>query len=134
MPLDREHAAARGSGGAVRVRAAEAGPPAPTGRQEQDEKENPKLPPPIFSYFHDEHYLCGFDMYMNTWSTEITGSSPELVRDDVLAAGIPDETQRDTAHTKSLTIVENRFRLTLPKEQVLHGTLPTALVRGQAPG
>ncbi|WUJ18940.1 tyrosine-type recombinase/integrase [Streptomyces sp. NBC_00390] len=37
MPLGQERAAARGGDGAVREQAAAAGPPAPTGRQEQDQ-------------------------------------------------------------------------------------------------
>lgn len=97
------------------------------------EKENPKLPPPIFSYLHNEHALCDFNMYMHTWSSEVTGSTPELIQDDILNAGIPEETERDVAHANSLAIVERRFQLTLPKEQVLHGELPSALIKGQAP-
>ena len=94
-----------------------------------DEQENPKLPPPTFSYLHDDRYVCGFDMYMHTWSSEIKGSNPELLHDDILAAGIPDETDSDAAHAKSLALVESRFQLTLPKELVLHGELPAALIR-----
>ncbi|WEH33394.1 DUF6461 domain-containing protein [Streptomyces sp. AM 4-1-1] len=96
------------------------------------ESQNPKLPPPEFSYFHDGRYMCGFDMYMHTWSHEITGTSPELVQEAVLAAGIPDEPERDVAHAKSLDVVERTFRLSLPREQVLHGKLPSALIQGQA--
>ncbi|MEU1711050.1 DUF6461 domain-containing protein [Streptomyces sp. NPDC005706] len=95
------------------------------------EKENPKLPPPAFSYFHDGSYLCGFDMFMHTWSSEITGSQPDLVREAVLSAGIPGEANRDMAHTRSLAIVEKQFQLTLPREEVLHGTLSAALIKGQ---
>ncbi|MEU5092270.1 DUF6461 domain-containing protein [Streptomyces sp. NPDC021356] len=98
------------------------------------EKENPKLPPPTFSYFHDGRYMCGFDMYMYTWSVEITGAHPGLVKEAVLTAGIPGETERDVAHTKSLAIVENQFQLTLPRGQVLDEALPTALIRGQTAG
>ncbi|MFF2852806.1 DUF6461 domain-containing protein [Streptomyces sp. NPDC058001] len=94
------------------------------------EKENPKLPPPVFTYFHDGQYMCGFDMFM-AWSLEISGPRPDLIRGDVETAGIPGETDRDTAHRKSLTVVEERFRLTLPKEPVLHGQLPAALIAGQ---
>ncbi|WP_327323425.1 DUF6461 domain-containing protein [Streptomyces sp. NBC_01210] len=97
------------------------------------ESQNPKLPPPDFSYFHDGHYLCGFDMYMHTWSHEITGSRPDLVSAAVQAAGIPDENRRDVSHAKSLAVVEEQFSLTLPKEQVLHGALPAALIKGQVP-
>ncbi|MEV0982601.1 DUF6461 domain-containing protein [Streptomyces sp. NPDC049915] len=94
------------------------------------EKQNPKLPPPTFSYFHDGRYMCGFDMYMHTWSSEITGSQPGLVSEAVLGAGIPGETERDVAHAKSLAIVEKQFQLTLPREEVLHGAVAAALIKG----
>ncbi|MDQ8704526.1 DUF6461 domain-containing protein [Streptomyces sp. LHD-70] len=94
------------------------------------EMENPKLPPPAFAYFRDGEYMCGFDMFMHSWSHEITGPRSDLVRGDVEAAGIPAETDRDTAHRKSLTVVEERFGLTLPKELVLGGKLPAALIAG----
>lgn len=96
------------------------------------EAENPKVPPPDFIYLHDERTVCAFDMTF-TWSSEIVGSSPELVQDEVLAAGLPGETNRDVAHARSLAVVERRFRLTLPREQVLYGTLPAALINGQEP-
>ncbi|MFF1398134.1 DUF6461 domain-containing protein [Streptomyces sp. NPDC058287] len=95
------------------------------------ESQNPKLPPPKFTYFHDGDYMCGFDMYMHTWSHEVTGSRPDLVSAALQAAGVPDEDRRDVAHAKSLAVVEERFQLTLPKELVLHGKLPAALIRGQ---
>ncbi|MET7541595.1 hypothetical protein [Streptomyces sp. NPDC005507] len=94
------------------------------------EKENPKLPPPVFAYFRDGRYMCGFHMCMS-WSQEITGPHPDLVRGDVGAAGIFSETDGDLAHSKSLSVVEQRFRLTLPKALVLQGKLPTALIAGQ---
>ncbi|MGW6399160.1 hypothetical protein [Streptomyces sp. NPDC055134] len=68
---------------------------------------------------------------MHTWSHDITGSRPDLVGAALQAAGVADEDTRDTAHTKSLAVVEEQFQLTLPKEQVLHGKLPAALIRGQ---
>ncbi|MFJ6573350.1 DUF6461 domain-containing protein [Streptomyces sp. NPDC091292] len=95
------------------------------------ETQNPKVPPPEFTYFHDGQYMCGFDMYMHTWSHEITGSRPDLISAAVQAAGIPGEDDRDTAHTKSLAVVEKQFNLTLPKERVLRGVLPAALINGQ---
>lgn len=95
------------------------------------EKQNPKLPPPTFSYFHDGRYLCGFDMYMHRWSSEITGVQPDLISQAVLDAGIPSETARDSAHTKTLAVVEKQFQLTLPRDEVLHGSLPAALITGQ---
>ncbi|EFL30344.1 conserved hypothetical protein [Streptomyces viridochromogenes DSM 40736] len=97
------------------------------------EKQNPKVPPPAFAYFHDDHYVCGFDMYMHTWSQEITGPGADLVRADIVAAGIPEETERDTAHRASLAVLEQRFELALPRDLILDAPLPTALVRGQQP-
>lgn len=80
------------------------------------ECDNPKLPPPTFSYFHDGRLLCSFDMYMHTWSHEVTGTQPELIHPQLIAAGVPDKTDRDTAHIKSLKVVEERFGLTLPRD------------------
>jgi hypothetical protein len=97
------------------------------------ETQNPKLPPPEFSYFRDGAYVCGFQMYMHTWSHEITGPRPELLAEAVRAAGIPDEADRGAAHAKSLAVVEETFRLTLPREQVLHQAVPAALIKGQSP-
>ncbi|GAA1286028.1 DUF6461 domain-containing protein [Streptomyces sp. NBC_01474] len=96
------------------------------------EQENPKLPPPLFTYYHDGQYMCGFDMFMHTWSQEIAGTRPDLIRSEVENAGIPTETDRNVAHLESLKIVESRFHLNLPKELVLYGELPAALIAGQS--
>ncbi|MGW0863649.1 DUF6461 domain-containing protein [Streptomyces sp. NPDC002611] len=97
------------------------------------ETQNPKRPPPEFSYFRDGGYVCGFQMYMHTWSHEITGPHPELLSDAVRAAGVPDEEDRGSAHARSLAVVEQVFGLTLPRDQVLHRAVPAALIRGQTP-
>ena len=97
------------------------------------EKQNPKVPPPAFAYFHDDQHVCGFDMYMHTWSQEITGPGADLLRAEIDAAGIPQERERDTAHRASLAVLEQRFELTLPRDLILDTSLPTALVRGQQP-
>ncbi|UNO43464.1 hypothetical protein [Streptomyces sp. MST-110588] len=97
------------------------------------EKQNPKVPPPAFAYFHDDHYVCGFDMYMYTWSQEITGPGADIVRTDIIAAKIPQERKRDAAHRASLAVLEQRFELALPRDLILGAALPTALVRGQQP-
>ncbi|MFJ8827042.1 hypothetical protein ACIREE_35395 [Streptomyces sp. NPDC102467] len=94
------------------------------------ETQNPKAPPPQFAFYRDGAYACGFHMYMHTWSHEITGPDAALIRTDIAAAGIHDETTRETAHRKSLAVVENRFTLTLPMERILHAPLPAALVYG----
>ncbi|UOB13734.1 hypothetical protein MQE23_33820 [Streptomyces sp. HP-A2021] len=70
---------------------------------------------------------------MHTWSHEITGPRPELLGEAVRAVGILDEDDRDAAHAKSLAVVEETFRLTLPREQVLHQAVPAALIKGQLP-
>ncbi|MFE2672884.1 hypothetical protein [Streptomyces hygroscopicus] len=95
------------------------------------EEQNPKVPPPVFAYFHDDRYVCGFNMYMYTWSQEITGPGADLIRADVIAAGIPEERKRDTAHRASLAVLEQRFELALPRDLILGASLPTALLRGQ---
>ncbi|MFC9510142.1 DUF6461 domain-containing protein [Streptomyces sp. NPDC057002] len=97
------------------------------------ETQNPKLPPPEFNYFRDGVHVCGFQMYMHTWSHEITGLRPELLSDAVQAVGIPDEDDRDAAHAKSLAVVEQAFRLTLPRDRLLHQAVPAALIKGQTP-
>ncbi|WP_328754282.1 hypothetical protein OHA28_12255 [Streptomyces sp. NBC_00269] len=76
--------------------------------------------------------MCGFDMFMHTWSQEIAGTRPDLIRSEVENAGIPTETDRNVAHLESLKIVESRFHLNLPKELVLYGELPAALIAGQS--
>jgi hypothetical protein len=78
-------------------------------------------------------YARGFDMYMHTWSQEITGPGADLVRADIIAVGIPEERKRGTAHRASLAVLEQRFELALPRDLVLGASLPTALVRGQQP-
>jgi hypothetical protein len=45
----------------------------------------------------------------------------------------PEEQKKDTAHRASLTVLEQRFELVLPRNLVLGAPLPTALVRGQQP-
>lgn len=72
-------------------------------------------------------------MYMYTWSQEITGPGAYLIRDDIIAARIPEETNRDTAHRTSLAVLEQRFELALPRDLILNASLPTTLVRGQQP-
>ncbi|QKW51490.1 DUF6461 domain-containing protein [Streptomyces buecherae] len=94
------------------------------------ETQNPKVPPPQFTFYRDGEYACGFDMYMYTWSHEVTGPDADLIHADIEAAGIHNEDRRETAHLKSLTIIEKRFTLTLPMNQILHGSLPAALVHG----
>ncbi|WP_435215419.1 hypothetical protein [Streptomyces sp. bgisy034] len=49
-------------------------------------------------------------MYIHTWSHEITGPGADLIRADLIAAGIPEERKRDTAHRASLAVLEQRFR------------------------
>ncbi|GHE53583.1 hypothetical protein GCM10018785_23910 [Streptomyces longispororuber] len=68
---------------------------------------------------------------MHTWSQEVTGPGADLVRADIVAAGIPEETERDTAHRASLAVLEQRFELALPRELILGAPRPTALVGGQ---
>ncbi|QEU89889.1 hypothetical protein CP970_02155 [Streptomyces kanamyceticus] len=41
------------------------------------ESENPKAPPPSFSYFHQETYMCGFDLCS---FPDVGGTAPELIR------------------------------------------------------
>ncbi|EPJ36013.1 hypothetical protein STAFG_6930 [Streptomyces afghaniensis 772] len=77
--------------------------------------------------------MCGFDMYMHTWSQEITGPGADLIRAEIDAAGIPEQRERDTAHRASLAVLEQRFELALPRDLILDASLPTALVRGQQP-
>ncbi|MFA3874073.1 hypothetical protein ABS735_10350 [Streptomyces sp. MMCC 100] len=94
------------------------------------ESQNPKVPPPEFTFCRDGDYACGFHMYMHTWSHEVTGPDAALVQADIEAAGIHNEDRREIAHRKSLTVIENRFALTLPMHRILHDSLSTALVQG----
>ncbi|MWA16104.1 hypothetical protein [Streptomyces sp. BA2] len=89
------------------------------------ESENPKVPPPSFSYFHQETYMCGFDLCS---FPDVGGTAPELILRDVQAAGIEGEEDRDAAHVRSLSVVEDRFGLSLPRMQMLEGLLPAATI------
>ncbi|WP_234433925.1 hypothetical protein [Streptomyces rimosus] len=68
---------------------------------------------------------------MYTWSQEITGPGADLIHSDIIAAGIPEEEKRDTAHRASLAVLEQHFELALPRDLILGASLPTAFVRGQ---
>ncbi|MFE6165213.1 DUF6461 domain-containing protein [Streptomyces sp. NPDC056486] len=89
------------------------------------ESDNPKVPPPSFSYFHQETYMCGFDLCS---FPDVGGTEPELILGDVQAAGIEGEEDRDAAHARSLSVVEDRFGLSLPRMQILEGLLPAATI------
>ncbi|WP_367038369.1 hypothetical protein [Streptomyces sp. Je 1-332] len=89
------------------------------------ESENPKVPPPSFSYFHQETYMCGFDLCS---FPHVGGTAPDLLLRDVQAAGIEGEESRDAAHARSLSVLEERFGLSLPRGQILKGLLPAATV------
>ncbi|MFD5557658.1 hypothetical protein ACFWIA_27930 [Streptomyces sp. NPDC127068] len=97
-----------------------------------NDAQNSKAPPPQFELYRDGEYACGFHMYMHTWSHEITGPDSSLIQADIEAAGIHDEERRETAHLKSLAIIEKRFKLALPMGQILNESLSTALVHGHA--
>lgn len=85
------------------------------------EKENPKLPPPVFAYFRDGRYMCGFDMCMS-WSQEITGPRPDLVRGDLEAAGDLLRDGRDLAHSKSSASLSNGFVSPCPRSWCCKGS------------
>ncbi|MCD7442554.1 hypothetical protein K4B79_30585 [Streptomyces lincolnensis] len=96
---------------------------------------NGKPVPPWFAYRHDERLMCKFNLHLDAgWSWGSPDGDPEVaaaVRDRLTAAGLPDEDlDRRTVHRTSLRVLQEHFGLTLPRGQIVQGTLPTLLLTG----
>lgn len=81
--------------------------------------EHPNVPPPHFRYNHDGVYEVMFDLNDSDWVgvVDVFGKNAELV------AALEADKRRP------MEILEQRFGLTLPKETILTGTLPAAIIR-----
>ncbi|WP_146608258.1 hypothetical protein [Streptomyces sp. NTH33] len=104
------------------------------------EEENGKPVPPHFAYQHDGRTLSYFNLHLDgSWGYDgVTGDDRELcaaVEADLTAAGLPlddpDELSedRDRVHRTCLEVIERRFGLTLPRDRILDGALPTVLMK-----
>lgn len=94
---------------------------------------DPESPPPSFAYFHDDQYVCGFDMYIHTWSHEITGPGADLIRTGLSR---PESRRRGEGTRRTVPLSpcwSSAFELALPRDLILGTSLPTVLVRDQQP-
>ncbi|MEW2051627.1 hypothetical protein, partial [Streptomyces sp. NPDC005476] len=81
--------------------------------------EHPNVPPPHFRYNHDGVYEVMCDLNNDDWTgvVNVLGDNAELV------AALEADRRRP------MEILEQRFGLTLPKEAILTGTLPAAIIK-----
>ncbi|MFF4757694.1 DUF6461 domain-containing protein [Streptomyces sp. NPDC001292] len=104
------------------------------------EEENGKPVPPDFAYQHDGRTLCFFNLHLDSsWGFDgVTGDDPELcaaLEADLTAAGLSLDAAEEQSenpeavHRTCLKVIEQRFGLTLPRDQILNGPLPTSLMK-----
>ncbi|MEV7792207.1 DUF6461 domain-containing protein [Streptomyces sp. NPDC087512] len=98
------------------------------------EEENVKPVPPRFAYTHDGRPMCVFNLHLDrSWGDgEVTGDPAVAPRVEAVlkAAGLPgDGLDRRTAHRTSLEVLEGLFELSLPRREILEGTLPAVVLR-----
>ncbi|MFH9663529.1 hypothetical protein ACH4NF_35250 [Streptomyces sp. NPDC017248] len=81
--------------------------------------EHPNVPPPHFRYNHDGVYEVMCDLNNDDWAgvVNVLGDNAELI------AALEVDKRRP------MEILEQRFGLTLPKEAILTGTLPAAIIK-----
>ncbi|MFC9484596.1 DUF6461 domain-containing protein [Streptomyces hydrogenans] len=97
------------------------------------EEENGKPVPPQFEYFHDGRLLSACNLHLDaSWGYQrVDGEHGTAARLQQLltAAGLPDpERDEREVHRTALGIVEKFFGLSLPKNQIVSGTLPAVLL------
>ncbi|MEV6728587.1 hypothetical protein [Streptomyces sp. NPDC051364] len=97
------------------------------------EEENGKPVPPQFAYVHDEVVLSAFNLHLDgSWGYDGVVGEPEVasrVQAELTAAGLPDEeADRRDVHRTALGIVERHFGLSLPRDEIVTGTLPAVLL------
>ncbi|WP_030291385.1 hypothetical protein [Streptomyces katrae] len=97
------------------------------------EEENGKPVPPQFSYVRDEVVLSAFNLYLDgSWGYDGVVGEPEVaarVQAELTAAGLPDEAAgRRDVHRTALGVVERHFGLSLPRDEIVTGTLPAVLL------
>ncbi|MFF3861264.1 DUF6461 domain-containing protein [Streptomyces sp. NPDC002209] len=95
---------------------------------------SPDHPPAMFSYARDGADVCSFGIGEEVWRW---GEQPDLLLPELIAAGVlhpdgeyarpEDESYRDRdRHT--LALIESRFGLSLPRDEVLKQRLPAFLI------
>ncbi|MCX4525734.1 MULTISPECIES: hypothetical protein [unclassified Streptomyces] len=102
------------------------------------EEENGKPVPPQFAYTRDEVLLSAFNLHLDgSWGYDGVDGDPETasrVQAELTAAGLPaDEGACDDAddrevHRTALGVLERHFGLSLPREEIVSGTLPAVLL------
>lgn len=97
------------------------------------QEENGKPVPPYFTYRHDEKLMCTFNLHLDgSWGHGSPEGDPEVaaaVLERLTAAGLPDhDLDRRAVHRTSLEVIQKHFGLTLPRERILDGNLPTMLL------
>ncbi|MFF5803901.1 hypothetical protein [Streptomyces sp. NPDC012746] len=102
------------------------------------EEENGKPVPPQFAYTRDEVLLSAFNLHLDgSWGYDGVDGDPETasrVQAELTAAGLPaDEGAGDDAddrevHRTALGVLERHFGLSLPREEIVSGTLPAVLL------
>ncbi|MGW1638358.1 DUF6461 domain-containing protein [Streptomyces lavendulae] len=97
------------------------------------EEENGKPVPPRFEYAHDGRLLGAFNLHLDaTWGYEgVTGDPATATRlqDLLTATGLPDpELDHREVHRTALGVIERFLSLSLPKSQIVDGTLPAVIL------
>jgi hypothetical protein len=96
---------------------------------------SPDHPPAMFSYARDGEGVCVFGIGEEVWRW---GTQPDLLLPELIAAGVlypdgeyarsEDEPYRDRdRHT--LSLIEARFGLSLPRDEVEEQRLPAFIIR-----
>ncbi|WP_143674608.1 MULTISPECIES: DUF6461 domain-containing protein [Streptomyces] len=97
------------------------------------EEENGKPVPPHFACFHDGRLLSACNLHLAaSWGYQGVDGDPATaarLQELLTAAGLPDpERDREDVHRIALGVVEGFFGLSLPKDLIVHGTLPAVLL------
>ncbi|MFE5536539.1 hypothetical protein [Streptomyces sp. NPDC056492] len=102
------------------------------------EEENGKPVPPRFAHFRDEVVLSAFNLHLDgSWGYDGVDGEPATasrLQAALTAAGLPaDEGTDDGAddrevHRTALGVLERHFGLSLPREEIVGGTLPAVLL------
>ncbi|WP_147420053.1 DUF6461 domain-containing protein [Streptomyces sp. WM6372] len=102
------------------------------------EEENGKPVPPQFAYTRDGVRLSSFNLHLDgSWGYDGVDGDPETasrVQAELTAAGLPADEGADgeaddrDVHRTALGVLERHFGLSLPREEIVGGTLPAVLL------
>ncbi|MEU8718594.1 hypothetical protein [Streptomyces sp. NPDC048663] len=97
------------------------------------EEENGKPVPPQFVYVHDDQLTAAFNMHLDrSWGYKKVEGDPATaarLQERLTAAGLPhSEANHREIHRAVLKVVGEIFGLSLPREEVVSGTLPAVLL------